>query len=193
MDKKRLRPGTVLGPLPAALVSLGTFDKPNIITVAWTGIVNSKPPMTYISVRPERYSHDVIKERREFVINVPTADLARRVDLCGMKTGRDTDKFKLCGFEKARSEVLNDCPVIADCPLNLECSVTDIINLGSHDMFIAEIKGVLADESLFDEKGRFDLLKGRGILGYVHGDYVSMGRRKGTFGFSVKKKWRGRK
>ena len=190
MNKKRLMPGTVLGPLPAALVSLGTFDRPNIITIAWTGIINSRPPMTYISVRPERYSNAVLRERREFVVNIPSADLARRVDLCGMKSGRDGDKFKICGFEKIRSEVLADCPLIADCPVNLECEVKDVISLGSHDMFIAEIKGLLADESLFDEKGKFDMLKGPGILGYVHGDYVSMGRRKGTFGFSVRKKRR---
>ena len=188
MTKKRLQPGTVLGPLPAALVSLGTFDKPNIITIAWTGIINSKPPMTYISVRPERYSNAILRERREFVINIPTADLAKRVDLCGMKTGRDGDKFKICGFEKLRSDVLTDCPIIGDCPVNLECAVTDVISLGSHYMFIAEIKGLLADNSLFDESGKFDMLKGPGILGYVHGDYVAMGRRKGTYGFSVRKR-----
>lgn len=187
MEKRTLTPGTLLSPLPAALVSCGTYEKPNIITIAWTGIVNSKPPMTYVSIRPERYSHQIITERREFVINLPSEKLAKRVDLCGMKTGAKTDKFKLCGFEKSPAGSLADCPVIMDCPVQLECKVKEVLKLGSHDMFLAEIVSVQADDDLFDKDGRL-LLHKAGILGYSHGEYVAMGRKLGSFGFSVRKK-----
>ena len=188
-DRKKinLTPGTLLGPLPAALVSCGTFEKPNIITVAWTGIVNSKPPMCYVSVRPERFSHGLISERKEFVINIPTASMAKRVDLCGMKTGRNGDKFKICGFEKTKAGSLDDCPVIADCPVNLECRVKEITRLGSHDMFLAEITGVTVDAELVGGDGKLDLGKA-GIIGYLHGEYVPLGKKRGSFGFSVRKK-----
>ncbi|MBQ3893769.1 MAG: flavin reductase family protein [Clostridia bacterium] len=188
-DRKKinLTPGTLLGPLPAALVSCGTFEKPNIITVAWTGIVNSKPPMCYVSVRPERFSHGLISERKEFVINIPTASMAKRVDLCGMKTGRNGDKFKICGFEKIKAGSLDDCPVIADCPVNLECRVKEITHLGSHDMFLAEITGVTVDAELVGDDGKLDLAKA-GIIGYLHGEYVPLGKKRGSFGFSVRKK-----
>ena len=188
-DRKKinLTPGTLLGPLPAALVSCGTFEKPNIITVAWTGIVNSKPPMCYISVRPERFSHGLISERKEFVINIPTALMAKRVDLCGIKTGRNGDKFKICGFEKTKAGSLDDCPVIADCPVNLECKVKEITRLGSHDMFLAEITGVTVDAELVGDDGKLDLAKA-GIIGYLHGEYVPLGKKRGSFGFSVRKK-----
>ena len=188
-DRKKinLTPGTLLGPLPAALVSCGTFEKPNIITVAWTGIVNSKPPMCYVSVRPERFSHGLISERKEFVINIPTASMAKRVDLCGMKTGRNGDKFKICGFEKTKAGSLDDCPVIADCPVNLECRVKEITRLGSHDMFMAEITGVTVDAELVGDDGKLDLAKA-GIIGYLHGEYVPLGKKRGSFGFSVRKK-----
>ncbi len=186
-EKTKLNPGTLMGPLPPALVSLGTFEKPNIITVAWTGIINSKPPMTYISVRPERYSHKLLQEKGEFVINLPSSSLARRVDLCGMKTGLKGDKFKICGFTKTKAEKLSDCPVISDCPVNLECKVTEVKKLGSHDMFLAEIVGVSVDSDLVDEKGRVDLKKAD-LLAYLHGEYRATGRKIGDFGFSVKKK-----
>lgn len=188
-NKKKisLNPGTLLGPLPPALVSLGTFEKPNIITIAWTGIINSKPPMTYISVRPERYSHKLLLEKGEFVINLPSASLAKRVDLCGMKTGSKGDKFKICGFNKLKAENLSDCPVIYDCPVNLECKVTEVKKLGSHDMFFAEIVGITVDEELVDDKGRVDLKKAD-LLAYLHGEYRATGRKIGDFGFSVKKK-----
>ncbi len=186
-NKISLNPGTLLGPLPVALVSLGTLEKPNIITVAWTGIINSKPPMTYISVRPERYSHKLLLEKGEFVINLPSGDLAKRVDICGMKTGAKGDKFKICGFTKTPSTVLADCPVIAECPINLECKVTEVKHLGSHDMFIAEIVGITADPVLADDKGRVDFSKA-GLICYLHGEYRLTGRKLGEFGFSVRKK-----
>ncbi|MBP5312172.1 MAG: flavin reductase family protein [Clostridia bacterium] len=188
-NKKKisLNPGTLLGPLPAALVSLGTMDKSNIITVAWTGIINSKPPMTYISVRLERYSHRLLLEKGEFVINLPSSDLTRRVDLCGMKTGTKGDKFKICGFNKLPAEKLEDCPVIAECPVNIECRVTEVKHLGSHDMFMAEIVGVTVDGEFVDENGKADLRKA-GLISYLHGEYFAVGRKLGEFGFSVRKK-----
>ena len=176
----------MLGPLPVCLVSLGTFDKPNIITVAWTGIINSKPPMTYISVRPERFSHGILEERGEFVINMPDTSLARRVDLCGMRSGSKGDKFKICGFEKLRAEALEDCPVIGDCPVNLECRVKDVLRLGSHDMYLAEIVNVSVNESLADDKGAVNFKKAD-LLAYLHGEYAGLGKGLGRFGFSVKK------
>lgn len=186
-SKISLKPGTVLGPLPPVLVSLGSMEKPNIITIAWTGIINSKPPMTYISVRPERYSHKLLEERSRFVINLPAASLAKRVDICGMKTGSKGDKFKICGFTKIPATVLEDTPVIEECPVNLECKVTEVKKLGSHDMFLAEIVGLTVDSDLVDENGKVNLSKA-GLLGYLHGEYHTVGRNVGNFGFSVRKK-----
>ena len=142
MKKTILSPGTIMAPLPAALVSCGTNDNSNIITIAWTGIVNSKPPMTYISVRPERFSYDIIREKKEFVINLPSENLAKRADICGMKSGRKIDKFKHCGFTKSPAEKLVDCPIINECPINIECNVVQELELGSHTMFLAEIVAI---------------------------------------------------
>ncbi|MBQ7444508.1 MAG: flavin reductase family protein [Clostridia bacterium] len=186
-NKISLNPGTLLGPLPPALVSLGTMEKSNIITIAWTGIINSKPPMTYISVRPERYSHKLLLEKGEFVINLPGADLAKRVDICGMKTGAKGDKFKICGLTKIPGTVLTDTPAVEECPVSLECRVTEMKHLGSHDMFMAEIVGVTVDAELCDDKGKVDLKKA-GIISYLHGEYYAVGRKLGEFGFSVRKK-----
>lgn len=186
MAKKSLNPGTVLGPLPVALVSCGSMENSNIITVAWTGIVNSKPPMTYVSIRPERYSYKLIKESGEFTINLCSGKLVRRVDLCGMKTGAKGDKFKICGFNKEKAQVLSDCPVISECPVNIECRVTEEKNLGSHTMFLAEIVNITIDEGLLDAKGRLNLSKAD-IMGYMHGEYIAKGKHLADFGFSVKK------
>lgn len=186
MGKKNLKPGTILGPLPVALVSLGTMEKSNIITIAWTGIVNSKPPMTYISVRPERFSYDILKERGEFVINLCPAKLVRRLDLCGMKSGSKGDKFKICGFKKEKASELSDCPIIPESPVNIECRVVSEQDLGSHTMFLAEIVNVNVDESLLDEKGRLNLSKAD-IIGYMHGEYLAKGKHLADFGFSAKK------
>lgn len=186
MAKTSLTSGTILGPLPVALVSLGTMEKSNLITIAWTGIVNSKPPMTYISVRPERYSYDILKERGEFVINLCPSKLARRVDLCGMKTGAKGDKFKICGLTKQKAEKLSDCPIIEEAPINLECKITESKELGSHTMFLAEIVNVTVNEDLIDKKGRLDLAKAD-LMGYLHGEYLTKGKHLASFGFSVKK------
>lgn len=186
MAKKELNPGTIMGPLPVALVSVGDGDKTNIITVAWTGIVNTKPPMTYISVRPERYSYDMIRNSGEFVINLCSQNMTRRVDLCGMKTGAKGDKFKICGFEKVPAAKLKNCPMIGEAPVSLECKVVFEKELGSHTMFLAEIVNVHVDESLVDDKGKLDLAKAD-IIGYMHGEYVTKGKHLANFGFSVKK------
>ena len=187
MNKTTLSPGTIMSPLPAALVSCGTMENSNIITIAWTGIVNSKPPMTYISVRPERFSYDIIRQRKEFVINLPGESLAKRTDICGMKSGRKIDKFKHCGFTKLPAETLSDCPIISECPINLECKVVQELELGSHTMFLAEIVAIRADSELLDDKGRLLMHKAK-LIGYSHGEYIALGRKLGKFGYSVAKK-----
>ena len=187
MKKTTLSPGTIMAPLPAALVSCGTNDNSNIITIAWTGIVNSKPPMTYISVRPERFSYDIIREKKEFVINLPSENLAKRADICGMKSGRKIDKFKHCGFTKSPAEKLADCPIINECPINIECKVVQELELGSHTMFLAEIVAIRVNSDLLDDKGRLLLHKAK-LIGYSHGEYLGLGRQLGKFGFSVAKK-----
>ncbi len=186
MSKVVWKPGTLLSPLPAVLVSCGTMEKPNVLTIAWTGIVNSDPAMTYISVRKERFSHSLIEQSGEFVINLTTAALIRATDLCGVKSGRDTDKFALARLTPEPASVLS-CPMIAESPLSLECRVTQVLPLGSHDMFLAKIEAVDVEESLLDEKGKLHLSR-CGLLAYSHGEYFAQGRRLGTFGCSVRKK-----
>lgn len=187
MNKISLAPGTLISPLPVALVSCGTFDSSNIITIAWTGIVNTKPPMTYISVRPERHSYQLLKESKEFVINLPSESLVKRLDLCGMKTGAKIDKFKHCGFTKLKPEILRDCPAIEECPINLECKITQEMPLGSHSMFLAEIVNIRVNEDLLDKNNRLTVHKAN-LIAYSHGEYLSLGRKLGNFGFSVRKK-----
>ena len=170
--KKTMKPATLLMPLPAVMVSCGSLEKPNIITIAWTGIVNSTPPMTYISVRKSRYSHDLIAESGEFVINLTTEALTFATDYCGVKSGREVDKFtemKLTPL--AAGEV--SCPMIAESPINLECKVREVHEYPSHDMFVAEIVAVHVDEELIDEKGRFEMEKA-GLMAYVHGQYFGI-------------------
>ncbi len=186
MSKVVWKPGTLLSPLPAVLVSCGTMEKPNVLTIAWTGIVNSDPAMTYISVRKERFSHSLIEQSGEFVINLTTAALIRATDLCGVKSGRDTDKFALARLTPEPASVLS-CPMIAESPLSLECRVTQVLPLGSHDMFLAKIEAVDVEESLLDEKGKLHLSR-CGLLAYSHGEYFAQGRRLGSFGCSVRKK-----
>ena len=186
MSKVVWKPGTLLSPLPAVLVSCGTMEKPNVLTIAWTGIVNSDPAMTYISVRKEWFSHSLIEQSGEFVINLTTAALIRATDLCGVKSGRDTDKFALARLTPEPASVLS-CPMIAESPLSLECRVTQVLPLGSHDMFLAKIEAVDVEESLLDEKGKLHLSR-CGLLAYSHGEYFAQGRRLGSFGCSVRKK-----
>ena len=188
MDKITLNPGTLLAPLPAVMVSCGSMEKSNIITIAWTGIISTIPPRTYISVRPERYSYDIIKESGEFTINLPGSNLTKRTDLCGMKTGRKEDKFKTCGFTKLPGEKVS-CPSIAECPVNLECKVEQILPMGSHHMFIAQIVSVSADKDIMDDNGRLRMDKAD-ILAYAHGEYFTLGKKTGKFGYSVRRKSR---
>ena len=186
MSKVVWKPGTLLAPVPAVMVSCGTMEKSNIITIAWTGIVNSDPAMTYISVRPSRYSYDLIRESGEFVINLTNDKLIRATDLCGVKSGRDGDKFQLAKLTKEPASQLA-CPMIAESPISLECRVKQVMPLGSHDMFLAEIVAVNVDESLLDEKGKLHLSRAS-LMSYSHGEYFGQGRRLGSFGCSVRKK-----
>lgn len=186
MSKVTWKAGTMLYPLPPVMVSCGTMEKSNIITVAWTGTVNSEPPMTYVSVRPERYSYGLIKETGEFVINLTTDRLVWNADFCGVKSGRDVDKFALPGLTAiAASEV--GAPMIEESPVNIECRVERSMLLGSHEMFLAKIIAVNVSEKLLDAKGVLHLEKA-GLAATAHGKYFTLGRQVGSFGYSVKKR-----
>lgn len=185
---KILWKGSVLtSPLPPVMVTcMGKDEKPNIVTVAWTGILSSHPPKTYISLRPERYSHEILRENGEFVINLTTKALVRAADLCGMKTGRKIDKFTVCKLTPEYRDGFS-VPAIAEAPLSLDCRVTDVIPLGSHDMFMADIVSVRVDEALLDGEGKLCLDRAA-LCAYSHGEYFALGERLGKFGFSVAKK-----
>lgn len=186
MGKITFKPGTMLNPVPAVMVSCGTGKERNIITIAWTGIVNSEPPMTYISVRKERHSHRIIKDTGEFVINLTTEKLAFAADYCGVKSGRDLDKFEALKLTAAGSREVS-CPSIGQSPVNIECRVTEVKELGTHDMFLAEIVSVSADEALMDETGKL-CLEEAGLVAYNHGHYFALQKTPlGRFGFSVMK------
>ncbi|MBQ8826217.1 MAG: flavin reductase family protein [Oscillospiraceae bacterium] len=186
MARKTLAPGTILAPLPAVMVSCGTKEKANILTIAWTGIINTKPPMTYISVRPSRHSYNIIKESGEFVINLTTSKLVRETDFCGVRSGKDTDKPAKCGLHTEVASTVS-APLIKECPVSLECRVTEIKPLGTHDMFIAEIVALDVDERYIDSKGKINLQQA-GLMAYSHGEYFALGRKLGEFGYSVAKK-----
>ena len=183
--RKILNAGTLLAPLPAVMVSCGTLEKANVLTVAWTGIINTKPAMTYISVRPTRHSYGIIKESGEFVINLTTSKMVQETDFCGVKSGKDTDKIKKCGLHLAEATAVK-APVIEESPLSLECRVTEIKPLGSHTMFIAEILAVNVDGRYIDSKGKINLNQA-GLMAYSHGEYFALGRKLGSFGYSVAK------
>lgn len=186
MGKLTFKPGTMLNPVPAVMVSCGDEKEKNIITIAWTGIINSDPPMTYVSVRKERHSHDIIKRTGEFVINLTTEKLAFATDYCGVRSGRDVDKFKEQNLTPEKSKVVS-CPSIAESPVNIECRVTEVKELGTHDMFMAEIVSVSVDEELMDETGKF-CLEEAGLLAYNHGHYFALRKTPlGRFGYSVMK------
>ena len=189
MAKVQWKAGTFIYPIPAVMVSCGTMEKSNIITVAWTGILNTNPAMCYISVRPERYSHDIIKENGEFVINLTTEKLARATDWCGVISGRNRDKFKEMKLTKEKGNFVK-APLIKESPVSVECRVKEIIPLGSHDMFVAEVLSIDADEKYIDEKGAFDISKCN-LMAYANGGYYPLGKKIGKFGFSVqkRKKW----
>lgn len=177
----------MLYPLPAVMVScMRQGEQPNIITVAWAGTVCTNPPMLPISVRPERYSHGIIRETGEFVVNLVTKDLVKATDYCGVKSGRDVDKFQETNLTRQPSCHVS-CPGIAESPVNIECRVRQVIPLGSHDLFLADVLGVTIEDSYLDEKGKFELNQS-GLVTYSHGEYFLLGEKLGTFGYSVKKK-----
>lgn len=189
MGKQTWKPGNMVYPLPAVMVSCKREGGiPNILTVAWTGTVCTNPPMLYISVRPERYSYDIIKESGQFVVNLTTRKLAKATDYCGVRSGRDVDKFKELNLTPVPAETVQ-VPLIEESPVNIECHVKDIHELGSHHMFIAEVKAVHVDDTYMNENGKFELNK-TGILAYSHGEYLELGKKVGSFGYSVKKKRR---
>lgn len=186
-NKLKWKSGTLLAPLPAVMISCGSLEKPNAITIGWTGIINSDPAKTYVSIRPSRYSYEIIKKTGKFVINLTNESLARATDFCGVRSGRDVDKFEKCHMTAVPAHELDDTPVIAESPISLECRVTDVVPLGTHDMFIADIVAVDVDPSLVDEKGALHLERAK-LIAYSHGDYFALGRKLGDFGFSVRKK-----
>lgn len=186
MGKSVWKPGTVLYPVPAVMVTCGDIDhQSNIITIAWTGTVNSDPPMTYVSIRPERYSYEIIQKTGEFVINLTTETLAYACDFCGVRSGRDIDKFKEMRLTKTRATVVK-APLIEESPVNIECKVKQIIPLGSHCLFLAEVVAVNVSEEYLDSTGKFHLDRSKPIC-YSHGQYFSLGKNIGKFGYSVKK------
>lgn len=188
MAKQKWKGGALIAPVPPAMISCGSRENgnANIITVAWTGIINTIPPKTYISVRPSRHSYSIIKGSGEFAINLTTASLVKSADFCGIYTGAKVNKFEKCGLTmEDASEV--SCPLIAESPLSLECKVTDIIELGSHHMFLADIVAVDVDEKLINKEGKLCLEKA-GLAAFAHGEYFALGEKLGYFGFSVKKK-----
>lgn len=186
MSKKIWKSGTFIYPLPAVMVSCGDMEKSNIITVAWTGILNTNPAMCYISVRPERYSYQVIKEKGEFAINLTNQDLVYATDWCGVKTGAKVDKFKEMHLTKEKAEYIG-CPLIKESPVSIECKVIEIKELGSHHMFVAEVLSIDADEKYIDEKGAFDISKCN-LIAYANGGYYTLNKKIGKFGYSVQKK-----
>lgn len=175
-----------MAPVPPVLVTTGTKEQPNVCTVAWCGVVCTKPPKTYISLRPTRLSHTMAIQQGEFVINLPTSALIRAIDRCGVKSGREENKFETC-FLTAEAASVVSAPTIAESPLSVECRVTQVIPLGSHDMILADIVAVDVDESLIDAKGKLRLAKA-GLACYAHGEYFALGKKIGDFGFSVRKK-----
>lgn len=191
MGRSIWKAGTFLYPIPAVMVSCGTMEKSNIITIAWTGIINTDPAMVYISVRPGRYSFNMIKEQGEFVINLTNKDLAYATDWCGVKTGEQFDKFKEMNLTKEKAQFVK-CPLIKESPVCIECKVKEIKELGTHNMIIAEVLSIDADEKYIDEKGAFDISK-CDLIAYSNGKYYAMGKQIGKFGYSVQKKKKSKK
>ena len=187
MGKQTWKPGNMVYPLPAVMVSCADKEgNHNIITVAWTGTVCTNPAMAYISVRPERHSYKMIRESEEFVINLTTEKLAYATDWCGVRSGRDFDKFKEMKLTAAKAETLEYAPIIEECPVNIECKVREIKELGSHHMFLADVVGVNVDKAYMDETGKFNLNRS-GLVIYSHGEYYGFGELLGSFGYSVRK------
>lgn len=188
MNKRTWKPGTFLYPIPVVMVSCGNMEQSNIITVAWTGIANTDPAIVYISIRKERFSYNIIKNSKEFVINLTNIELVRQTDWCGVKTGAKIDKFKEAKLTKEKAQFVK-CPMIKESPVSIECEVIEEKDLGSHTMFIAKVLAIHAEEDFFDEKGAFDIQKCR-LIAYANGGYYELGKKLGKFGFSVQKKKR---
>lgn len=185
MNKEIWKSGTFIYPIPAVMVSCGTMEKSNIITVAWTGIINTNPAMVYISVRPERYSYKLIKKEKSFVINLTTQKLAYATDWCGVKSGSKVDKFKEMNLHKENSKFITS-PMIQESPVSIECKVKEIKELGSHHMFLAEVLAIHASKEYIDDNGCFDISKCN-LIAYANGGYYSLGKKIGKFGYSVAK------
>lgn len=187
MRKEIWKPGNMLYPLPVVMVSMADESgRPNIITIAWAGTVCTNPPMVSISVRPERYSHSILRDTGEFVVNLTTRGLVYAADYCGVKSGRDTDKFNVLGLTPVAATQIK-APLIGESPVNLECRVKQILPLGSHDMFLAEVAAVHADRRYMDDQNKFHLERAEPIV-YSHGSYLLCGDQVGTFGFSVRRR-----
>ena len=185
MARKSFKAGALTAPLPPVMVTVGDMENANVLTVGWTGILSTIPPRTYISVRPARHSYKLLKATGEFVINLTTANQARTVDYVGIYTGAKVDKFKECNLTKIESKEVS-APTIAECPLALECRVVEVIPMGTHDVFIADIVSVSCDDSILDEAGKIRFDKA-GLLAYAHGEYYALGEKLGKFGFSTEK------
>lgn len=193
MGKQIWKPGNMVYPLPAVMVSTADREgNDNIITVAWTGTVCTNPAMLYISVRPERYSYHMLRESGEFVVNLTTEKLAKAIDWCGVRSGRDFDKWKEMHLTRGKAEKLTYAPIIQESPVNIECKVTEVQELGSHHMFLAKVGAVQVDESYMNETGKFELNDTQ-LLAYSHGEYYTLGKKLGTFGYSVRKQTAGEK
>lgn len=186
MSKVEWKAGTFIYPIPAVMISCGSMEKSNIMTVAWTGILNTNPAIVYISVRPERYSYNLIKESGEFVINLTNRELAFATDWCGVRSGKDYDKFKEMNLTKEKAKHVS-CPIIKESPVAVECRVIDIKEYGSHHTFVAEVLSIDADDKYIDEKGAFDISK-CDLIAYANGGYYSLEKKIGKFGYSVEKK-----
>lgn len=186
MAKIQWKGGAMLSPIPPCMVTCGSGESANVLTIAWTGILNTIPPKTYISVRPSRHSYALIRESGEFVINLTNTSLVRAADYCGVYTGKKVNKFQTCKLKVEPASAVS-CPILSDSPLSLECRVTDVISLGSHDMFLADIVAIDVDESLVDEQGKLHIERA-GLVAYAHGGYFELGKKLGDFGFSVRKK-----
>ena len=186
MSKVVWKPGTFEYPIPAVLVTSGNMEKSNIITVAWTGIINTNPALVYISVRPERYSYNLIKENKEFVINLTNEKLAYATDWCGVRSGAKFDKFKEMKLTKEKANFVK-CPLIKESPVSIECKVIEERNFGSHTMFLGEVLSIDADDKYIDENGAFDISKCN-LIAYANGGYYPLGKKIGKFGYSVQKK-----
>lgn len=183
MGKTDIKPSTMLNPVPVVMVSCGDMENSNIVTIAWAGTVNSEPPLVSVSIRKSRLSYEIISRTGEFVINLVNNKTVKACDFCGVKSGRDFDKFKETKLTKIKADLM-DAPMIEECPVNMECRVKQVLELGSHDMFIAEILKIHVDDSLMDEKGAIDFAKAN-LVAYSHGEYYDLGKFEGFFGYSI--------